>query len=63
MKDPHTLTITVDGVSISKPKKDWDDEYDKKQAQLNAKAMNVLYYTLDANKFNRISTCLSTKKI
>ena len=32
-------------------------------AQLNPKAMNILYYTLDANKFNRISTCMSAKKI
>ena len=32
-------------------------------AQLNAKAMNVLYCALDANEFNRISTCMSAKKI
>ena len=32
-------------------------------AQLNAKAMNILYYALDANEFNRISTCMSAKKI
>ena len=25
--------------------------------------MNVLYYALDANKFNRISICTSTKEI
>ena len=32
-------------------------------AQLNAKAMNVLYYALDANEFNRISVCTSAKEI
>ena len=32
-------------------------------AQLNAKAMNVLYCALDANEFNHISTCSSTKEI
>ena len=32
-------------------------------AQLNAKAMNILYCALDANEFNRISTCMSAKKI
>ena len=32
-------------------------------AQLNAKAMNVLYCALDANKFNHISTYMSVKKI
>ena len=59
---PHTSTIIVDSVSISKSEKDWD-EYDKKQAQLNAKVMNILYCTLDVNKFNRISIYLSIKKI
>ena len=32
-------------------------------AQLNAKAVNVLYCALDVNKFNRILTCTSAKKI
>ena len=32
-------------------------------AQLNAKAINVLYYTLDVNEFNRICTCTSAKEI
>ena len=32
-------------------------------AQLNTKAMNILYYTLDASKFNRILICMSAKKI
>ena len=32
-------------------------------AQLNAKAINVLYCALDVNEFNRISTCNSTKEI
>ena len=35
----------------------------KKIAQLNTKAINILYYTLDANEFNHISTCISAKKI
>ena len=32
-------------------------------AQLNAKVMNVLYCILDTNEFNRISICMSAKKI
>ena len=32
-------------------------------AQLHAKAINVLYYSLDMNEFNRISTFSSTKEI
>ena len=32
-------------------------------AQLNAKAVNVLYYALNVNKFNRVSSCSSAKEI
>ena len=59
---PHTPTKIIDGVESIKSKKEWD-EIDKKMAQLNARAMNILYYALDANEFNHISTCMSTKKI
>ena len=62
VNSPHTPTKIIDGVESTKPEKDWD-EVDKKMVQLNAKAMNVLYCALDANKFNHISTCLSTKEI
>ena len=31
--------------------------------QLNAKAMNILCCALDANKFNKISTCIFIKDI
>ena len=61
INEPHTLTIIVDGISSPKLKKDWDD-LDKKLAQLNAKAMNILYYALDANEFNQTFTCNSIKK-
>ena len=59
---PHTPTKIIDGVESTKSEKEWD-EVDKKLAQLNAKAMNVLYCALDANEFNRISTCASAKEI
>ena len=59
---PHTPTKIIDGVESAKSEKEWD-EVDKKMAQLNAKAMNVLYCALDANEFNRISTCSSAKEI
>ena len=38
----HTPTKLIDGVSLPKPKDEWD-EFDKKMAQLNAKVMNILY--------------------
>ena len=59
---PHTPTKIIDGEESTKPEKEWD-EVDKKLAQLNAKAMNVLYCALDASEFNRISTCASAKEI
>ena len=59
---PHTRTKIIDGVGSTKSKNEWD-EVDKKMAQLNGKAMNILYYSLDANEFNHISTCMSAKKI
>ena len=59
---PHTPTKLIDGVSLPKSEGEWD-EVDKKMAQLNAKAMNILYCALDTNKFNHISTYMSAKKI
>ena len=62
IKGSYTPTIKVDGKDVLKPEEDWD-ELDMKFIELNAKAINILYYTLDANEFNHISTYLSTKKI
>ena len=59
---PHIPTYIIHNVVILKSKVDWD-ENNKKIAQLNAKAINALYYALDVNEFNRISTCTSVKKI
>ena len=59
---PHLPTKLIDRKDIPKPKNE-QDEVDKKMAQLNAKVMNILYCALDANEFNRISTCNFAKKI
>ena len=61
-RGPHTPIINVNGVDIPKPEDDWDDQ-DMKKAELNAKAMNLLYCALDPNEFNRILTCNSAKEI
>ena len=58
----HTPTITIDGNAIPKFEKDWDD-IDKKMAHLNAKAINMLYYSLDINEFNWIFTYILAKEI
>ena len=49
-------------IYIFKSENKWD-EVDKKMAQLNTKVINILYCALDINKFNRILTYNSAKKI
>ena len=59
---PHISSKIVNNVSISKPKNEWN-EYDERMAQLNGKAMNLLYYALSISEFNQIFTCSSAKEI
>ena len=59
---PYCPTKTIDGISILKPEREWNDQ-DKKSAQLNAKVMNMLHCALDANEFNKIFVYTSAKEI
>ena len=59
---PHIPTHIINDIITLKCERDWDDN-DKKVAQLNAKVINVLYYALGINEFNRIFTCSSVKEI
>ena len=47
---------------VPKPKQKWD-ERDKRNFQLNAKAVYTLQYAMDRNEYNRICQCKSTKEI
>ena len=58
---PHIFTH-INNIVTLKAELDWDDN-DKRMEQLNTKTINVLYYALGVNEFNRISTCSSTKEI
>ena len=62
VNSPHILTHTLNNSVILKLKIDSDD-HDRRMTQLNTKAINVLYYALDVNEFNRISTYNLAKKI
>lgn len=53
-------TILINGVPSPKLENDWKEF--EKMAQLNAKAINILYYSLNVNEFSRISTYISIKK-
>ena len=59
---PHVPSKIVNNVSILKPKSEWE-ENDKWLAQLNVKAMNLLYCALSASEFNQIFIYTSTKEI
>ena len=61
-RGPHIPIKKVDSIDIPKNEEEWD-EHDMKMAEINVKAMNLLYYTLDPTEFNRISTCISVKEI
>ena len=58
---PHVPTYTIKNLMALKPEKELD-ENDKKLAQLNAKAINMLYCSLDINEFNRMLICASAKE-
>ena len=59
---PYVPSKIVNNVSIPKLDSEWD-ENDERLAQLNAKAMNLLYYALSISEFNQISICTLAKKI
>ena len=46
-------------VEYTPPTKDYDywTNEEKKEATLDARALNALYYAIDENEYNRISTC------
>ena len=62
LKGPQILLIRVNGIDIPKPEEDWGDN-DMRMGELNAKAMNVLYYALDSTEFNQIFTCTTAQEI
>ena len=58
----HIPSYNINNIVALKSELDWNDD-DMRMAQLSTKYVSVLYYELDVNKFNRISTCSSIKEI
>ncbi|KAH9792972.1 hypothetical protein KPL71_004365 [Citrus sinensis] len=56
------LTKNEVGEDIPKPSRDWN-EFEKRKASLNSKAMNVLFCALDKKEFHRVSSCESANEI
>ena len=59
---PTFSTKLVDGVLVPKPKQEWN-ELDRKNFQLNAKAVFTLQCAMDRNEYNRICQCKLAKEI
>ncbi|KAH9743401.1 hypothetical protein KPL70_003287 [Citrus sinensis] len=56
------LTKNEAGEDISKPSREWN-EFEKRKAFLNSKAMNALFCALDKKEFHRVSSCESANEI
>ncbi|KAH9697592.1 hypothetical protein KPL71_023665 [Citrus sinensis] len=56
------LTKNEVGEDIPKPSRDWN-EFQKRKASLNSKAMNALFCALDKKEFHRVSSCESAHEI
>ncbi|KAH9754083.1 hypothetical protein KPL71_015319 [Citrus sinensis] len=56
------LTKNKVGEDIPKPSRDWN-EFEKRKASLNSKAMNALFCALDKKEFHRVSSCESANEI
>ncbi|GAV62743.1 UBN2 domain-containing protein, partial [Cephalotus follicularis] len=59
---PNIPTTIVDCKGVPKLKNEYTI-FDKKNLQLNARAMHVFYCALGHNEFSRIRSCLSAKEI
>ena len=59
---PHIPTRSLNNLVTIKPKCEQDDN-DRRMAQLNTKAINVLCCALSVNEFNRVSSCSLAKEI
>ena len=55
LNGPHYPMKAIGETIVSKPVVEYTDE-DKKKISMNARAMNILYCTLERSEFNKIST-------
>ena len=60
----NTAINTMDGAPLmtEKPRFEWTTE-DKKKANLDNVAKDILYKTLDKNMFSKIKSCTTAKEI
>ncbi|XP_020989692.1 uncharacterized protein LOC110276928 [Arachis duranensis] len=63
MNGPQILTKTsAEGVVTPKEEAEWNDE-DKKKVELNAKAINMMHYSISFEEYQKVSRCKTTKEI
>ena len=56
------LTKKVEDQEMVKQESEWDAN-DLKSAQLNAKAMHILFCVVGASEYNRVSFCENVKEV
>ncbi|GAV87785.1 UBN2 domain-containing protein [Cephalotus follicularis] len=60
---PNLPTVTLEnGDVVPKPRNLYDDN-DRRRVQINAKAKHIIICAINSNDFNRISSCISAKKM
>ncbi|GAV86660.1 zf-CCHC domain-containing protein/DUF4219 domain-containing protein/UBN2 domain-containing protein [Cephalotus follicularis] len=60
---PNLPTVTLENRDVvPKPRNLYDDN-DRKRVQINAKAKHIIICAINSNDFNRISSCISAKKM
>ena len=62
LNGPIIPTKKVGDQEVVKQEEEWDAN-DLKSAQLNAKAIYILFYALEANEYNRVSLCENAKEV
>ena len=53
-------TITTNEVTTTKSEETWT-KVENNLANINFKALNAIFYSVDVNQFKLISTCVSTR--
>ncbi|GAV84318.1 zf-CCHC domain-containing protein/UBN2 domain-containing protein [Cephalotus follicularis] len=55
-------TRNENGEAIPKPRSSYNDN-DRRRVQMNAKAKHIILCSINSSKFNRVSSCVSTKEM
>ncbi|GAV76837.1 zf-CCHC domain-containing protein/DUF4219 domain-containing protein/UBN2 domain-containing protein, partial [Cephalotus follicularis] len=60
---PNLSTVTLENGDVVPKLRNLYDDNDRKRVQINAKAKHIIICAINSNDFNRISSCISAKKM